>query len=153
MRDSMDSGTQFALQAIQGQIEAYTSGVRDQFDSIRVTMEKFDKRFETHAEKEAEWQQKIEINLAKALSYGERVEKLEKQVGEHHRIFQASVGVMWASKVLWLLVGVIVSALAWGYTHFKDDIRIGSANASVTHQPLPPVPSPTPAPASPTSTP
>jgi len=111
MARDMDSGTEFALQALQGQIKVYTDTVREKIDGVALQLKE-------HCQEQKAWQDRVESDLRKAIAYGPRIEKLERQVGAYEEIYQKSKGIVWASRALWAVLGVIVSALLWAYTEF-----------------------------------
>jgi hypothetical protein len=124
MRPEMDSGTEFALQALQGQIRSYTDNVNDRMRDLGRRIDKFSDKLDHHASTERSWQDRIEKNVHTALTFGDRLQTLEETVGRHHNIFEQTKGAFWITKVLWVLVGALASTLVWGYATFvapKDE--------------------------------
>lgn len=117
-RQEMDSGTEFALQALQGQIKSYTESVNERMREIAYRVDKLGDKLDAHGDVERDWQHKIERNVALAMALGERIETLEVTVGRHHNIFEQTKGAFWMTKVLWAVVGALASTLVWGYAQF-----------------------------------
>ena len=113
-RGEMDSGTEFALQALQSQIKMYTDDVKERFVEIK-------DHLKDHTEKQEKWQKGIEGDLRQALAYGPRLEKLECKVGEHDKMYMASKGVVWATKLVWIVFGVLASSMIWAYSQFTQE--------------------------------
>lgn len=114
----MDSGTEFALQALQGQIKTYTDNVNDRMKEFGRQIDKLGDKLDTHSDNERLWQARIEKNVTTALSFGERLQTLEETVGRHHNIFEQTKGAIWLTKLLWVIVGALISTLVWGYVQF-----------------------------------
>jgi 5-deoxy-D-glucuronate isomerase len=117
MARDMDSGTEFALQALQGQIKVYTDTVREKIDGVASQLKE-------HCQDQKEWQERVESDIRLALAYGPRIEKLERQVCAYEEIYQKSKGIVWASRAVWAVLGVVVSALLWAYAEFGVRDRV-----------------------------
>lgn len=121
----MDSGTEFALQALQGQIKVYTDTVKEKIDDVALQLKE-------HSKEQREWQIRVEEDLRLAISYGPRIDQLEKQAATYEEIYQKSKGAIWASRVMWAILAVVVSALVWAY------VQLGPKVVARTAPPSPP---------------
>jgi hypothetical protein len=135
-----DSGTEFALEALSGQIKAYTDNVNRQFDKFDKRFDKMEEKVEdvhkklsAHAAEEMKWRVAFEKRVHEALAYGERLNKLEQTVDEHDDFFQQSKGAVWAGKFMWLVVGALASTLVWGYATFVKPKDAPAAPSRVEH--------------------
>ena len=134
-RGEMDSGTEFALQALQAQISNYTTAVREQ-------MQDFTTQLREHSKEQRKWQDGVDDKLAQAVAYGPRIDKLETKVCAFDTMYHQSKGAIWATRAIWVVLGIVVSVLLWVYTNIVVPVTSVSKQQGTTSQVAAPPSSP-----------
>ena len=106
----MDSGTSFALEAIQGSIEGYKASVEQGFRDLRSDLK-------DHVRDEERWQERMETEILKLVGLPGQVESIKTKVEQHEGFFQQAKGAAIASKLLWALLGVAAAGVTWLMTN------------------------------------